>query len=313
MTAEKSQLRSGRETTRGLSRFSHSENGTVPFPKRLLVAAGMLFALAAVVVVVLVRAPKQEEPLDAADVPLGVEEAAIIRYAGPRLVAQPYRRGASVNLRIAEEAQVGDVRVYDVRYVVNLPGEFELTDYLTSADGLPIDDLPTFRVRGLSSLSKDIETRIREIEDVGVHVWHWYHETLVGLGVFWVLWLAGLIFIARPARPPKPPPAPPVPSLDDQIAACLDALAGGQLSVQGKARLEVLLLKKWRQELRLHKLRMAAACRRIERSDPLGRVYGTLEAWLHDPAAGVGADEFLAACRPLVRRGSVGRRGEVAP
>jgi hypothetical protein len=220
--------------------------------KRWLVFAALgLVCLAAVVAAVLVFRPKPEPVSDATEVPLGVEEAVIIRYGGPRLVARPYRRGASVTLRMADEADAGPTRVYDVRYIVNLPGDFELTDYLMSADGRSIDDMPRFPVRGLSSLSKDLETRIQEIEDVGVHVGHWYHESLVGLGAFWVLWLAGLVFIGRPKPAAKPPAPPRRPSLDEQIAECIDALVRGRLGLDGKARLELLLLKRWRDELAL--------------------------------------------------------------
>ncbi len=133
-------------------------------------AAGVLLAVAGLVSGIVWYRSGPAESRSEHDVPLGVEEAVVIRYAGPRLVAQPYRRGASINLRIASQTEVDEVRVYDVRYVVNLPGEFALTDYLTSADGRPLDDLPVFTVRGLTSLTKDLETRIREIEDVGIHI-----------------------------------------------------------------------------------------------------------------------------------------------
>jgi len=227
------------------------------------------------------------------DVPLGVEEAVVIRYGGPRLVARPYRRGASVTLRIADEVSQGSMRVYDVRYVVNLPGEFDVTDYVTSSDGLPIDDLPSFRVRGLTSLTKDIETRIREIEDVGVEIWHGYYETLAGLGVFWGLWLLGLIFVGRPKRAPKPPPPPREPSIEERIEQILRAAGQGELSVEQKSQLEVLLLEYWRRRLDIGGDRMAVACREVRSNDALGRVYETLEAWLHNPGAEVGANEFL--------------------
>lgn len=260
----------------------------------------VLFALAAAATVFVFRQPEQEvvERSDT-DVPLGVEEAAIIRYGGPRLVTRPYRRGASLTLRIAEEVSQGSIRVYDVRYVVNLPGEFDLTDYLTSSDGQPIDDLPSFRIRGLTSLTKDIETRIREIEDVGVGIWHWYYETLAGLGVFWGLWLLGLIFLGRPERAPKPPAAPREPSIDERIEQFLRALEQGELSVEQKSQLEVLLLECWRRRLDFGNDRMAAVCRAVRSNDGLGRVYETLEAWLHNPAADVGADEFLERYREV--------------
>jgi len=292
---------------------------------RLLVACLLLVAVTGAITALLLRTPRHEEATRCDnDVPLGVEEAVIIRYAGPRLVAQPYRRGASINLRIADEVQQDAVRVYDVRYVVNLPGEFDLTDYLRAADGNSIDDLPSFTVRGLTSLTKDIETRIREIEDVGVDIWHGYYETLAGLGVFWGLWLLGLIFIGRPKRPPKPPEPPRVPSIAEQIDRYLRALAEGQLSVEDRARLETLLFAHWRERLGLTQHRMAVACRQIRHSvtqrngDALGVVYRELETWLHDPSATSDGeapcpDAFLEAYRLHARGGKNSpQRGETS-
>ncbi len=274
---------------------AHPDHQTTS-PRWLIAAWVVCGAIAAAVVLVVVapwRPGPPPRPPAEGDVPLGVEEAVIIRYGGPRLVARPYRRGASINVRIADEALRGDVRIYDVRYVVNLPGEFELTDYLTSADGRPIDDLPKFRVRGLTSLTKDIETRIREMEDVGVHIWHGYYETLAGLGVFWGLWLAGLIFVGRAKRPPPAKPEPPEPTLAERIARYLAALADRDLSVEEKARLELLLLTAWQERLDLNAQRMAAACRRIRQSNELGSAYEKLQRWLHAPANDVTTEELL--------------------
>lgn len=259
----------------------------------VVVACLLLFVLGGLVAIVLLR-PRDSEPSRSdTDVPLGVEQAVIIRYSGPRLKTRPYRRGASVNLRIADEVQKGRVRVYDIRYVVSLPGEFDLTEYLTSTDGRPIDDLPPFKVRGLTSLTKNIETRIREIENVGVDVWHWYHESLAGLGVLWAAWLLGLIFIGRPKRPPKPPPAPSRPSIMEQIERLLSTMKRRALTIGEKASLEALLLQQWREQLGLAEKRMAASCRDIEQNRELGRIYSKLQAWLHNPRAGVGPEDFV--------------------
>ena len=233
---------------------------------------------------------------NAYDVPLGVEEAVIVRYAGPRLVARPYRRGASVNVRIANEDTSGDTRVYDVRYVVSVPGEFNIIDYLAAADGSALERLPAFRVRGQTALTKDIETRIREIEIVPIRIGHWYYETLVALGGFWLLWLAGLIWIGRPRRVAPPPPAPPLPSLAEQIAAYLAALGRQELSVDDKARLERMLLLYWRERLGMADDRMAAACRRIAHDDRSAAAYRAIVGWLHDPTASVSVNEIVEKC-----------------
>jgi len=274
--------------------------------RRRLIGAVVACAVVGVVAIVAVirwdRGPPPQSSRSEHDVPLGVEEAVIIRYAGPRLVARPYRRGASVNVRIAEESLQDSHRVYDVRYVVNLPGEFDLKDYLGSADGQPLDGLPSFKIRGLTRLTKDIETRIRELEDVGVHIGHWYYETLAGLGAAWVLWLAGLIWIGRPKRAQLSAAPPPKPSLAEQIARYLESLAGEGLSLDDKARLEILLVCYWRQRLGLADDRMAAACRQIRVDPRLGPAYEALEAWLHDPQAPVGPADVRRLCDPSVER-----------
>lgn len=275
---------------------------------RLAVGCVLLILAAAAFNQVFLRQGDPEPIWSETDVPLGVEEAVIIRYSGPRLVARPYRRGASVNLRIADEVQTGPVRVYDVRYVVNLPGQFDITEYLTSADGNPIDDLPSFEVRGLTRLTKDIETRILEIEDVGVGVWHWYHETLVGLGAFWGLWLLGLIFVGRPKRKPKPRPSPPQPSLAERIVRYVEALARGELSLEDSAQFEILLLKHWREKLDLNQQRLAAACRQIGGNAELGELYRKLQSWLHDPSPQVGPEEFLDSFAPGMAKRDTPRR-----
>ncbi len=267
-------------------------------PKRhrtitLVIACLVVCAVAAVTCTLLFSRREPEAARSDTDVALGVEQAVIVRYAGPRLRARPYRPGASVNLRIANEQQKGELRIYDIRYVVSLPGTFDLTEYLTSADGGPIDDLPPFEVRGLTSLTKDIESRIQEIETVGVHIWHWYYESLAGLGVFWIAWLLGLIFIGRPRRPAPTPVAAPPPSTTEQIERLLTIVNKRELSTEEKARLESLLLVHWRDTLGLADRRMAASCRRIAANERLGPLYRNLQTWLHNPRGAASAADFV--------------------
>ena len=252
-----------------------------------------LAVLAAVGLWLRCREPAAER--SATEVPLGVEEAVIVRYRGPRLVARPYRRGTSVNVRIARAQRVGEVGVYDVRYVVNLPGRFDLTEYLMAADGSDLRDLPGFPVRGLTSLTKDIETRIREIEPVEVTIGHGYYESLVGLGIFWIAWLFGLIFIGRPKRTRRVAAEAPPPSIRERIEGLLSALRTRSLSVEERAELEALLLLDWRDRLRLHDERMACCCRRIAESGAFGETYAVLRSWLHDGRSEMDAARFLEA------------------
>ena len=141
---------------------------------------------------------------DGLKVPLGVEQAAIITYGGPALVVKPFRYGVAVNVRIAQVVEQGGAKVYDVRYLVNREGEHDLVGYLASADGSALTGLPAFKVRGDPKLSKELEARVKETEDVGIEVGGHYRATLAGLGVFWIAWLLLLIFWRRPRKVPPP-------------------------------------------------------------------------------------------------------------
>jgi hypothetical protein len=74
-------------------------------------------------------------PDDSLRVPLGVEQAAIVTYSGPRLTVTPYKWGVAVNVRIADVTERPGRRIYDLRYIVNRAGTFDLKDYLAADDG----------------------------------------------------------------------------------------------------------------------------------------------------------------------------------
>ena len=73
----------------------------------------------------------------------------------------------------------------------------------------------------------------------------------------------------------------------------LAAITEGELTVAQKASLEALLLRHWREQLGLSEQRMSVSCRGIEASHELGKVYSHLQAWLHNPRAGVSSGEFV--------------------
>src|SRR6478752_3945725 len=85
---------------------------------------------------------------DSVNVPLGVEQAAIVTYSGPALTVAPYKWGVAVNVRIADVRERSDAHIYDVRYIVNRAGTFDLKDYLASADGSELSGLPSFQFTG---------------------------------------------------------------------------------------------------------------------------------------------------------------------
>ena len=229
-------------------------------------------------------------------VPLGVEQAAIITYSGPGLVVKPFRYGVAVNVRIAQVTERAGAKVYDVRYLVNREGEHDLTQYLMADDGTSLSGLPSFKIQGDPKLSKELEARVKETEPIGVEVWGHYHATLWGLFVFWIGWLLLLIFWRRPRKPAPVPVRPPL-TVAEQLKALLAELEQGGLSAEQKARLEMLLLRCWREGLVPADAPMAEVLAAIARGERTGAALGQLQRWLHRPGSGIADAEIAAIIR----------------
>ena len=236
---------------------------------------------------------RQEDNLK---VPLGVEQAAIITYSGPGLIVKPFRYGVAVNVRIAQVTEQSGAKVYDVRYLVNREGEHDLIAYLMSDNGAALTGLPSFKVQGDPKLSKELEARVKETEDIGIEVRGHYQATLVALAVFWILWLCALIFWRRPKKPVPVLVKPPL-TLAEQLRLLLGELEQGGLSAEQKARLEMLLLRCWREGLVPADAPMADVLAAIARGERTGEALGHLQHWLHRPGSGVADAEIAAIIR----------------
>jgi len=223
---------------------------------------------------------------DSIKVPLGVEQAAIITYAGPGLVVKPFRYGVAVNVRIAQVTEREGMKVYDVRYLVNREGEHDLTQYLMSDDGTVLSGLPSFKIQGDPKLSKELEARVKETEDIGIQVWGHYRATLWALLLFWIGWLFLLIFWKRPRQPVVVAPKPPL-TVAEQLQVLLVELEQGGLTAEQKARLEMLLLRTWREGLVPADAPMAEVLAAVARAETTGEALVRLQRWLHRPGSGV--------------------------
>ena len=223
---------------------------------------------------------------DSLKVPLGVEQAAIITYGGPGLVVKPFRYGVAVNVRIAQVTEREGMKVYDVRYLVNREGEHDLTQYLMSDDGTVLSGLPSFKIQGDPKLSKELEARVKETEEIGIQVWGHYRATLWALFVFWIGWLFLLIFWKRPRQPVVVAPKPPL-TVAEQLQLLLVELEQGGLTAEQKARLEMLLLRSWREGLVPADAPMAEVLAAVARAETTGEALVRLQRWLHRPGSGV--------------------------
>lgn len=233
---------------------------------------------------------------DSLKVPLGVEQAAIITYGGPGLIVKPFRYGVAVNVRIAQVSEREGMKVYDVRYLVNREGEHDLTEYLMADDGRALGGLPAFKIQGDPKLSKELEARVKETEDIGIQVWGHYRATLWALFVFWIGWLLLLIFWRRPKKPVVVAPKLPL-TVAEQLRQLLAELEQGALTAEQKARLEMLLLRSWREGLVPADAPMAEVLAAIARGERTGEALGRLQRWLHRPGSGVADTEIAGIIR----------------
>ena len=240
---------------------------------------------------------RKEKESDSLNVPLGVEQAAIVTYSGPPVAVTPYKWGVAVNVRIAKVTVKPGARIYDVRYIVNRAGTFDLKDYLTGENGSALDGLPSFKFIGDPKLSKALDARIQETEEVRVEVGNHYYAMLAALGVFWIVWLLLLLFYGR-AKPPTSVVAQPEPTLAEMLRAFLAQLEGGTLDAAAKAKMEMLLLRCWREELSLAGLPMNSALNAIGRSETTGNPLRKLQDWLHRPASQIRSEEIASIVTP---------------
>ena len=239
----------------------------------------------------------RKKDTDSLNVPLGVEQAAIVTYSGPTVAVKPYKWGVAVNVRIAKISEQPGARIYDVRYIVNRAGTFDLKDYLTAEDGSRLDGLPSFKFNGDPKLSKHLDARIQETEEISVDVGGHYYATLAGLGVFWIVWLLLIIFYGRP----KPPPViveTPAPTLAELLRVLLAQLEAGTLDAEAKAKMEMLLLRRWRDELALTNAPMNTAHDAISRSEKTAEPLRQLQRWLHQPNTSVRREDIAAVLAP---------------
>ena len=256
----------------------------------------LVFTVCVIVVVAMIFFRKKKED-DSLNVPLGVEQAAIVTYSGPSVAVTPYKWGVAVNVRIAKVIEQANARIYDVRYIVNREGTFDLKDYLAAENGGQLDGLPSFKFHGDPKLSKQLDTRIQETEAISVDVGGHYYVTLAALGVFWIVWLFLLIFYGR-AKPPQAVVAAPVPTLAEMLRNLLAQLEAGTLDAEAKAKMEMLLLRRWRDDLALAGVPMNTALDAISRSDKTGNPLRQVQDWLHRRASNVRSEEIAAVITP---------------
>jgi hypothetical protein len=121
---------------------------------------------------------------------------------------------------------------------------------------------------------------------------------LVVTALAWIGGIAVFVFVFREKHRDETPSAiTPAPSLAERMRPLVEAAAHGELTAQGQAELERLLMAYWREKLGLPDLRMAEALMRLKAHAEAGELLRAVERWLHRPG-GASTTEVTLLLQP---------------
>jgi len=240
---------------------------------------------------------------------VGIEGQVIFRHPATESVqAVPVNDKAPVVVRIARSTPDGSFILYDLRFIAQYSGEFDLRDCLRRPDGAPLTDALPLPVVVDRLLPDDHQGELFRIDGLSLPQLGGYRVALIAIGVLWLVPPAWLLVRRLTRRvPPPPPPAPTPATLAAQLRPLVEAAIAGSLSTPDRARLELLLLAYWRERLGIgaEGLNHVAAIRKLREHREAGELLGLLERWLHRPPTGteevdIGAVlERYRAARPV--------------
>lgn len=250
------------------------------------VALAMLFIISAQL-----RAGQQPEPIPpprtATESTIGIEGRVIFRHRkGEPVQAVPVDDKAPVVVRIADSTPDGEFVLYDLRFIAQYAGEFDLRDCLRRPDGTPLTDAAALPVSVGKLLPEEHRGELIEAGGAGAPRLGGYRIALIAVGVLWLIppvwWVVRRL--TRKAPPPPPPAVQPV-TLADQLRPLVEAAIRGTLSTPQRAELELLLLAYWRERLGMNAnaIDHAAAIRKLREHHEAGELLTLLERWLHRP------------------------------
>jgi hypothetical protein len=201
------------------------------------------------------------------------------------LTAKPVDDRSGLILRIAGSRREGDKTRYDLRYIGHEPGQHDLRDYLLLGGVSAAGVLPEIHVEIEGLLPHD-HNGLLEMPGPGRLPRVGGYRFLIGLAV--ALWCVGpIVMVVRRGKQKIQrevlPDIMPEPSLADLLRPHACAAVDGKLDVEGKARLERLLLGHWREKLDLAGLDMYAALTQLALHPEGGRLLRNLADWLHRP------------------------------
>lgn len=245
-------------------------------------------------------AADQSKPLAKSSVGLPQRINQIV-LPGTELEARPSEdHDEPLVLRVVATYKHGSAYRYDLEFYCLEPGKFDLRQALRRKDGTSADDLPPLPVEIASLLPAGqilpAALVVKRAPRLGG-----YRLLLAVLGVVWALGLAAILLVGRHRKRALAAAAATGPTLADQLRPLVSAAMAGQLTPDGQAQLERLLLGYWSRRLKLTDVEPAEAIAALRRDDQAGELLRQVEAWLHRPggAGGVDVSAMLAPYRDL--------------
>jgi hypothetical protein len=227
---------------------------------------------------------------------VGIEGQVLISLPGAPLKTIPLDPKAPMTVRIADALPRGTLTQYDLRYIGQVPGIYDLRKYLAREDGSAMSDVPTIEVRVAGLLPPNHSGHLASRGEPGFPAMGGYRRLLMVLGIAWVailipLWLSGRKTVMISEEDSTAPL-----TTADRLRPLIAQATSGKISDDEKAQLERLLLAHWRERLALHEVEPAVAMTQLRAHPEAGALLRTLEDWLHRPpgSATVDLDRFLA-------------------
>ena len=244
---------------------------------------------------------------------VGMEGRLEATLPGTLLEAKTADEKSLVIVRIAETRPHGTLTWYDLRYVALVPGRYDLRSSLVRKDGSTTGDLPNLEVEVSGLLPASHQGELVQQPRSLARFFGGYRETLIGAGILWLLALLALIVAGRKkAAGPVQPSAPSQPTLAQRLSPLIMKAAAGDLSNDGKAHLERLLLSYWRERLNLAELSPGDAVVALRQHPEAGTLLRALEDWLHRPP-GVAHVDIQTLLQPYLNPGEQPIAANLAP
>jgi hypothetical protein len=230
---------------------------------------------------------------------IGIEGRLSIALPRPDYRPKPLDDRTELILRLESvTALTNGQHRYDFYYMGLEPGAYHIADYLIRPDGSRPDELGDIQIEVRSTLPENHDGRLNAYV---ARPFPWIGGYRMLLAALALLWAGGIVGFAIAFRKKSSVEAPPTvvaqPSFAERLRPLVEAAAAGQLSAEGKAQLERLMMGYWRERLNLPDLRMAEALARLKAHAQAGALLRALERWLHRPT-GVSPTEINAVLEP---------------